>query len=68
MTTGQTIQGRARSGTPLQPFPGRFKNGKEYGVAIHHHVNRLKGALGWALAVITLAYVLVVGAVGAITR
>jgi hypothetical protein len=37
-------------------------------VAIHHHVNRLKGALGWALAVITLAYVLVVGAVGAIAR
>jgi hypothetical protein len=35
-------------------------------VAIHHHINRLKGALGRSLAGITLAYVLVVAAVGAI--
>ena len=37
-------------------------------MAIHHHVNRLKGALGWSLAGITLAYALMVAAVGAIAR
>lgn len=37
-------------------------------MAIHHHVNRLKGALGWSLAGLTLAYVLVVAAVGAIAQ
>jgi hypothetical protein len=31
-------------------------------------MNRLKGALGWSLAGITLAYILVVAAVGAITQ
>ena len=35
-------------------------------MAIHHYRNRLKGALGWSLAGLTLAYVLVVAAVGAI--
>jgi hypothetical protein len=36
-------------------------------MATHHHVRtRLKGALGWSLAGITLAYALVVAAVGAI--
>jgi len=35
-------------------------------VAIHHHMNRLKDSLGWSLVGITLAYVLVVAAVGAI--
>lgn len=36
-------------------------------MAIHHHIRtRLKGALGWSVAGITLAYVLVVAAVGAI--
>jgi hypothetical protein len=37
-------------------------------VAIHHYRNRLKGALGWFLAGLTLAYVLVVAAAGAITQ
>jgi hypothetical protein len=36
-------------------------------MATHHHIRtRLKGALGWSAAVITIAYVLVVAAVGAI--
>lgn len=35
-------------------------------MADRHHMNRLKGALGWSLAGIALAYVLVVAAVGAI--
>jgi hypothetical protein len=35
-------------------------------VAIHHYRNRLKGALGWSLAGLALAYALVVAAVGAI--
>ncbi len=35
-------------------------------MAIRRHMNRLKGALGWSLAGITLAYVLAVAAVGAI--
>ena len=33
---------------------------------LHHQMSGLKGALGWFLADITLAYVLVVAAVGAI--
>ncbi len=37
-------------------------------VAIHRHVSRLKGALGWTLAGMTLTYILVVAAVGAIAR
>jgi len=41
---------------------------EEHMVAIRHHINGLKGALGWSLAGITLAYVLVVAAVGAIAR
>ena len=35
-------------------------------MAIHHHMIRLKGALGWSLAGIALAYVLAVAAVGVI--
>jgi len=35
-------------------------------MAIHHHMNRLKGALGWSLAGITLAYVLAVAAAGVV--
>ena len=35
-------------------------------MAIHHHMSGLKGALGWSLAGITLAYVLAVAAVGVI--
>ncbi len=35
-------------------------------MAVHHDMNRLKGALGWSAAGITLAYLLVVAAVGAI--
>jgi hypothetical protein len=37
-------------------------------VAIHHHMNKLKGVLGWSLAGVTLTYVLVVAAVGAVAR
>jgi hypothetical protein len=37
-------------------------------VAIQRHMKRLKGVLGWSLAGITLAYVLIVAAVGAIAR
>ena len=37
-------------------------------MAIHHHLNRLKGALGWSLLGVTLAYVLVAAAAGAIAR
>ena len=37
-------------------------------MAIHHHVSRLKGALGWSLAGVALTYVLVVAAIGAIAR
>ena len=37
-------------------------------MAIHHYRSRLKGALGWSLTSITLAYVLIVAAVGAIAR
>jgi hypothetical protein len=37
-------------------------------VAIQRHMKRLKAVLGWSLAGITLAYVLVVAAVGAIAR
>jgi hypothetical protein len=32
----------------------------------NHHTNRLKDALGWSLAGITLTYALVVAAVGVI--
>jgi len=35
-------------------------------MAIHHHMNGLKGALGWSLAGIGLAYVLAVAAAGII--
>ena len=35
-------------------------------MAIHRHMNRLKGALRWSLVGITLTYVLVVAAVGAV--
>jgi len=35
-------------------------------VATQQHRNRLKGALGWSMVGITLAYVLVVAAAGAI--
>lgn len=52
---------------PLQPFPGTFSE-MEYKVAINRQMKRLKGALGWSLAGITLSYVLVVAAVGAIAR
>ena len=37
-------------------------------MTIHDHMNRLKGALGWSLAGIALAYVLFAAAVGAIAR
>jgi hypothetical protein len=37
-------------------------------VANQRHMKRLKGIVGWSLAGITLAYVLVVAAVGAIAR
>ena len=39
---------------------------REMHVAINHHMNRLKGALRWSLAGITLAYVLAVAAAGVI--
>jgi len=35
-------------------------------VTAQHHMKRLKGALGWSLAGITLTYVLVVAAIGAV--
>jgi len=35
-------------------------------MAINHHRNRLKSALAWPAAGITLAYVLVVAVIGAI--
>jgi hypothetical protein len=36
-------------------------------MATHRHLRtRLKGALGWSLAGITLAYVVVVAAIGAV--
>jgi hypothetical protein len=36
-------------------------------MATHHHKGtRLKGALAWSLASITVAYVLVVAAIGAV--
>jgi len=37
-------------------------------MTIHDHMNKLKGALGWSLAVIGLTYALVIAAVGAIAR
>jgi len=37
-------------------------------VTVHEHMSRLKGALGWFLTVIGLAYVLFIAAVGAIAR
>jgi len=37
-------------------------------MATQHRMNRLKGALGWSLSGIALAYVLVIAAVGAIAR
>lgn len=37
-------------------------------MAIQRHGKRLKALVGWSLAGITLAYVLVVAAVGAIAR
>jgi len=37
-------------------------------MAIHQHVNRLKCASGWSLAVIALTYVAVIAGVGAFTR
>ena len=36
-------------------------------MAMRHHVKGLKGALGWALATIALAYVLGVAAAGVIS-
>jgi len=39
---------------------------KDTRMATNQHRNRLKGALGWSLAGVTLAYVLVVAAIGAI--
>jgi len=35
-------------------------------MAIHHRMNGLKGALGWSLAGIALAYVLAIAAAGVI--
>ena len=35
---------------------------------MHHQMKWLKGALGWSLAGLTLTYVLVVAAAGAIAR
>ena len=37
-------------------------------MATHQRMNRLKGALGWSLSGIALAYVLFIAAVGAIAR
>jgi hypothetical protein len=53
---------------PIRPFPGRFREFEGVHVTIRDHMNRLKGALGWSLAVIGLTYVLVIAAVGAIAR
>ena len=65
----QTIAKLSRVGPDAPysgPSPAGLENQKEYSVATHQHMNRLKGALGWFLAGITLAYVLVVAAAGAI--
>ena len=35
-------------------------------MATHHHMKRLKGVLRWPAAGITLAYMLIVAAIGAI--
>ena len=39
---------------------------KETRMASNQYRNRLRGALGWSLAGITLAYILAIAAVGAI--
>ena len=52
--------------TPLQSFPGRSRAPEGEHVTVNRHMNRLKGVLGWSLASITLAYVLVAAAAGAI--
>ena len=54
--------------TPLQPFPGRFREFEGVYVATHHRMNKLKGALGWSLSGIALAYILFAAAVGVIAR
>jgi len=53
-------------GTPLPPFPGRFRELDGVHVANHRHTSRLKGVLGWSLAGTTLGYLLFAAAVGAV--
>ena len=60
-----------RVGLEITPSPTHPRRAQEFvGVhmTIHQHMNRLKGALGWSVVGIALAYVLFAAAAGAIAR